>query len=136
MAVMANSKVIVPGTSEGLVLKLQAPLSFWGGVNPKTGLIIQARHPNCGTSITDIILALPSLIGSSSSSTILLELLYKGIAPKAILVTEVDAILALDDLVAKEMGYPTIPILQAPIDHLKTGQAISISITGELTTST
>jgi predicted aconitase with swiveling domain len=40
MAVMANSKVIVPGTSEGLVLKLQAPLSFWGKVNPKTGLII------------------------------------------------------------------------------------------------
>ena len=136
MAVMANSKVIVPGTSGGLVLKLQAPLSFWGGVNPKTGLIIQAGHPNCGTSITDTVLALPSLIGSSSSSTILLELLYKGIAPKAILMNEVDAILALGDLVAKEMGYPTIPILQTPIDHLKTGQAISISIVGELTTST
>ena len=101
MAVMTNSRVIVPGTSEGLVLKLQAPLSFWGGVNPKTGLIIQASHPNCGTSITDTILALPSLIGSSSSSTILLELLYKGIAPKAILMTEVDAILALGYIVAK-----------------------------------
>jgi hypothetical protein len=44
--------------------------------------------------------------------------------------------LALGDLAAKEMGYPTIPILQIPIDHLKTGQAISILIVGALATFT
>ena len=107
-----------------------------GGGKSKTGFIIQVDHPNRGTSITDTILALPSLIGSSSSSAVLLELLYKGIAPKAILINEVDAILAIGDLVTKEMGYQTIPILKTSIDYLKPGQVISISIVGKLTTPT
>jgi|TARA_B110000967_G_scaffold88350_1_gene90983 predicted aconitase with swiveling domain len=132
MADMISTKIIVPGQAEGVVLKLQAPLSFWGGVNPKTGVIIQADHPDCGTSITNTILALPGLIGSSSSSAILLELLYKEIAPKAILMAEVDAILALGDLVAKEMGYPTISILQTPIDPLVTGLTVVIDNQGIL----
>ena len=123
---MISTKIIVTGQAEGVVLKLQAPLSFWGGVNPKTGVIIQADHPDRGTSITNTILALPGLIGSSSSSAVLLELLYKEIAPKAILMAEVDAILALGDLVAREMGYPTISILQTPIDSFVTGQTVVI----------
>ena len=77
---MISTKIIVTGQAEGVVLKLQAPLSFWGGVNPKTGVIIQADHPDRGTSITNTILALPGLIGSSSSSAVLLELLYKDSA--------------------------------------------------------
>lgn len=129
---MINAKVIVPGQAEGRVLRLQAPLSFWGGINPKTGVIIQADHPDCGTSVTDTILALPGLIGSSSSSAVLLELLYKEIAPKAILMAEVDAILALGDLIAKEMGYPTIPILHTLIDPLETGQTVVIDNQGRL----
>ena len=128
---MISTKIIVPGQAEGVVLKLQA-LSFWGGVNPKTGVIIQTDHPDCGTSITNTILALPGLIGSSSSSAVLLELLYKEIAPKAILMAEVDAILALGDLVAKEMGYPTISILQTPIDPLVTGLTVVIDNQGIL----
>jgi predicted aconitase with swiveling domain len=61
-----------------------------------------------------------------------LELLYKEIAPKAILMAEVDAILALGDLVAKEMGYPTISILQTPIDPLVTGLTVVIDNQGIL----
>ena len=129
---MISTKIIVTGQAEGVVLKLQAPLSFWGGVNLKTGVIIQADHPDRGTSITNTILALPGLIGSSSSSAVLLELLYKEIAPKAILMAEVDAILALGDLVAREMGYPTISILQTPIDSFVTGQTVVIDNQGIL----
>jgi hypothetical protein len=45
---------------------------------------------------------------------------------------EVDAILALGDLVAKEMGYPTISILQTPIDPLVTGLTVVIDNQGIL----
>ncbi len=50
--------------------------------------------------------------GSSSSSAVLLELLYAGLAPSALLVAEADAILALGIIAAREMGWTTIPMLQ------------------------
>ena len=47
------------GAVSGPVLALSAPLSFWGGVDPATGRIIQVRHPQCGASIAGTVLALP-----------------------------------------------------------------------------
>lgn len=113
-------------------MRLGAPLSFWGGVCPITANVIQVDHPDRGTSIAGTVLALPGLIGSSSSSAVLLELLFKNIAPKAILMTEVDAILALGNLVAGEMDYPTIPMLRTPIDGLENGQKVSIEMDGSI----
>lgn len=91
------------------LLKLARPISFWGGVDPQTGEIIDARHPDRGTRIGGTILALPGTIGSSSSSSVLLELVRVGAAPAAILLVEVDAILLLGLLVAREMGWPAPP---------------------------
>ena len=56
-------------------------------------------------------LALPATIGSSSSSSVMLELIRQGHAPAALLLAEVDAILTLGVVVAGEMGYGTIPVL-------------------------
>ena len=91
---------------------LQRPLSFWGGVDPLTGDIADPRHPLHGESTRGRILVMERVIGSSSSSAIMLELLRGGVAPAAIVVAEPDAILVLGILVAGELGHPTIPLLR------------------------
>ncbi|MGL5448018.1 MAG: aconitase X swivel domain-containing protein [Rhabdaerophilum sp.] len=91
------------------VLKLTAPLSFWGGVDPATGRIIQVRHPECGQTIGGQILALPGTIGSSSSSAVLLELIRLQIAPAALLLHEPDAILLIGCVIGNEMGWLAPP---------------------------
>ena len=104
-----KATILLPGTASGDVLKLEAPLSFWGGVDPKTGTIIQVRHPQCGTRISGRILCLPATIGSSSSSAVLLELIRGGNAPAALVMGAPDAILLIGCLVAKEMGWEAPP---------------------------
>jgi predicted aconitase with swiveling domain len=103
---------LITGEAEGPVLKLAAPISLWGGVDPVTGRIIDPRHPDHESVITGRVLAIPATIGSSSSSAIMLELLRQETAPAAILLGSVDAILTLGVIVAREMGYETIPVLQ------------------------
>lgn len=110
----AATKILVDGTARGQILKLAEPISFWGGINPATAKVIDARHPDRGRSIKDRILCLPGMIGSSSASAVMLELLRAHIAPAALILGETDAILALGVVVGREMGYPTIPVLELP----------------------
>jgi predicted aconitase with swiveling domain len=105
---VAALETLVPGpAASGPVLALTAPISFWGGVDPKTSVIADVRHPQHGTPISGTILYLPGTIGSSSASAILLELIHRDIAPAAIILKEPDAILLLGVLVAREMGWAT-----------------------------
>lgn len=101
--IAAEDKVQAP------LMRLSAPLSFWGGVDPASGRIIQVRHPQCGARIGGQILALPGTIGSSSSSAVLLELIRLGIAPAALLLHEPDAILLIGCVVGREMGWRVPP---------------------------
>lgn len=88
-------------------LALTAPISFWGGVDPKTGRIADPRHPEYGADISGRVLLIPATVGSSSASAILLELVHANRAPAAIVLHEPDAILLLGLVVAKEMGLAT-----------------------------
>jgi predicted aconitase with swiveling domain len=106
-----RGRVVIPGAAEGPLLRLGAPISFWGGVDPRTGRIADPRHPDHGAEIAGTVLALPATIGSSSSSAVMLELTRLGLAPAALLLGTVDAILTLGVVVAGEMGYGTIPVL-------------------------
>ncbi|TPN89536.1 DUF126 domain-containing protein [Mesorhizobium sp. CU2] len=105
---MNAAEILVPGkTGEGEALVLTAPISFWGGVDPKTGRITDVRHPQHGQSISGRVLFLPGTIGSSSASAVLMELVHNGRAPAALVLHEPDAILLLGLIVAREMGWQT-----------------------------
>ena len=103
---------VCDGHGGGRLLVLRKPLSFWGGVDPLSGGIADPRHPQYGEGTGGRILVMERVIGSSSSSAIMLELLRNDVAPAAIVVAEPDAILVLGILVAGELGYRTIPLLR------------------------
>ena len=111
MSANVTGRVLYPGSAEGPILKLAAPLSFWGGVNPQTGEIILGSHPQRGLNVRDTVLVLTDPIGSSSSSYVFLELIHNKVAPAALLMGEADAILIVGCLVAKELGYKAPPVL-------------------------
>ena len=107
-----NGRCLVRGSAQGRSMKLAAPISLWGGIDPVGGRVADPRHPNHECCISDRVLVIPATIGSSSSSAIMLELLRLGTAPAAILLGEKDAILVLGLLVAEELGYQTIPVIE------------------------
>jgi uncharacterized protein len=105
---LSTLEPLVPGPKpQGEMLILTAPISFWGGVDPKTSRIADVRHPQHGQEIKHKVLFIPATIGSSSASAILLELVHRGIAPAALILREPDAILLLGLIVAREMGWAT-----------------------------
>ena len=122
-------RTVVPGSAEGRVLKLKAPISFWGGVDPVTGAVCDPRHPDAGVEIAGRVLVVPDTVGSSSSSAIMLELLREGRAPAALVMARTDAILTLGVLVARELGYPTLPVLEVGrggVDQVPDGARVRV----------
>ena len=62
------------GAASGDVIFLEDGLSFWGGVDPDSGTIIDTHHPACGQPVTGKVVAMPTSRGSCSGSGVLLEL--------------------------------------------------------------
>ena len=61
---------ILPGAAEGPVLALGEPLSFWGGVDPASGRIIDVNHPNHGACVSGTVLMMPTTVSYVTSLTI------------------------------------------------------------------
>jgi predicted aconitase with swiveling domain len=102
---------LIAGTATGPVVALTEPLSFWGGFEPGSGLIIDRRHPQLGVSLTGSIALIPSGRGSSSSSSVLAEAIRMGTAPAGIVLTTPDAIIMLGAMVAEELYGSTMPVV-------------------------
>lgn len=129
---------VIGGKGSGEVLRLDRPISFWGGIDPSTGRVADPRHPQHGASIAGRVLVLPGTVGSSSSSYIMLELLASGHAPAALVIAEPDAILSLGVIVAREMGYGDIPVTRIPLAEqgmLRTGAAAEVHPDGRVITA-
>jgi uncharacterized protein len=107
-----TGETIHPGRAEAPLLPLTAPLSFWGGVDRRTGAVLAAGHPQQGALLAGRAVVIESLIGSSSSAAVLLELIAIGRAPAALLLGGIDAILVMGCLAAREIGHVPPPILR------------------------
>ena len=133
MSVQAEVLLSGPGVA-ATALALTAPISFWGGVDPKSGLVADPRHPEHGQLISGKVLFVPETVGSSSAAAILLELVHGRRAPAAIVLHEPDAILLLGLIVAREMGYETPIALRLDRDQFASlnGRALHVSSTGAI----
>lgn len=127
---------LLAGEAAGSALVLEAPLSLWGGMDPRTGRISDHHHPQLGATMTGRILVMPSGRGSSSSSSVLAEAIRLGTAPLAILLAEPDEILVLGALVAEYLYERTCPILALPEGArgaIATGDHVAVSGDGTVT---
>lgn len=106
-----QGKVLVNGRAEGAVLATAVPLSFWGGLNPETGEIIDRHHPLSQQNVAGKVFVLPTGRGSCTGSGILLEAIYSSHSPSAILLKQADDIIALGSIVAEELLKKSIPIM-------------------------
>lgn len=130
-----QAEILIEGlAADGEAMALTAPISFWGGVNPKTAEIADLRHPEYGRSIAGRVLLIPATIGSSSAAAVLLELVHAGLAPSAIVLHEPDAILLLGLIVAKEMGHATPIAVRLDARHfaLLDGRRVAVDASGRL----
>ncbi|MCE2559454.1 MAG: DUF126 domain-containing protein [Acidobacteria bacterium] len=128
-----RGRVLVGGVGAGPVLRLEEPLSFWGGVDPATGRIIDRRHPRCGESVSGRVLVMPYGRGSSSSSSVLLEGVRLGTAPAAVVLRELDGILALGAAVARELyeqSPPVVLLALADWEAVREGVDASVDVSG------
>ena len=110
----------------GPALVLEAPLSLWGGLDPVTGLIVDARHPQRGVSVTDRVLVMPAVRGSSSSSSVLAESVRAGTSPLAIVLGERDLILAVGSAVAAELYGVQVPVVVRSLAGVRTGDEVTV----------
>lgn len=96
-------RLLVDGVGVGPIKTLQAPLSFWGGVDVSNGRIIDKNHPQHGESVQGAILSLPHGRGSSSSATVLAEMIRLRTGPVGLLLGEPDEILIAGAFVANAL---------------------------------
>ena len=124
---------VTSGQAAGPVLKLDAPVSFWGGIGPN-GTVIDVHHPQHGAEVTGRILVMRSGRGSSSGTYVLAELLRLGLAPAGIILTEPDGIIATGALVAAELydvQMPIVTVSEADYDSIEDGVHASITMQGD-----
>lgn len=101
-------------TAAGEILFCEEGLSFWGGVDPDTGTVIDAHHPACGQSVVGKIVVMPTSRGSCSGSGVLLALALNGLAPAALIFKEAEEILTLGALVAAKLFARPLPVIRVP----------------------
>lgn len=125
-----TGRILIGGDATGEVLACGDGLSFWGGVDPDTGTIIDVHHPNHGASVSGKILMMPTSRGSCSGSGVLLELSLNGLAPAAFVFCESEEILTLGALVSDrifEKSLPIVSLTRAAYDRLALSRKASIS---------
>ncbi|MGZ8481591.1 MAG: aconitase X swivel domain-containing protein [Candidatus Limnocylindria bacterium] len=100
-------------------LVLREPLSLWGGMDPATGELIDAHHPQRGANLAGRAVVMRSGRGSSSSASVLAEAVRAGMAPAAILLGEPDLILSIGAAVAEELYGVRVPVVVLPTAQLE-----------------
>lgn len=103
---------IVSGEARGPVLALEEGLSFWGGVDPASGTVIDAHHPSHGAALAGAIVLMPTSRGSCTGSGVLLELIQNGQAPAALVFREAEDVLTLGAIVAQQLFDRVLPVIQ------------------------
>ncbi|HEX2987251.1 MAG TPA: DUF126 domain-containing protein [Chloroflexota bacterium] len=124
---------LVEGDASGSALVTSEPLSLWGGLDPKSGEVIDRRHELSGQKITGRVLVLPYSRGSTTASTVLLEAIRAGTAPAAIVASCADPMLALGAVVAGELYNRVVPVValnETDFQRLRTGDRVAIQSDG------
>jgi predicted aconitase with swiveling domain len=127
-----HGKSVIAGECQGEVVWTDTPLSFWGGVDPQSGTVVDQHHPLCGTCMTNRVLIIPSTRGSSTSSGILLEMIRSRTAPQAIVTRQLDPVLALGAIIGEKVYGRTVVMITVDANAFATlKNCATIAIKGD-----
>lgn len=119
-----KGRAISKGVAKGKVLLVKEAISFLGGVEPKTGKIIDKESNSFGKSIAGKILLFPRGKGSTVGSYVILQLKKNGTAPLAIINLEAETIVAVGAIIAE---IPLVDKLEKdPFQFLKEGMVVKV----------
>ena len=114
-----KGRTISPGKAEGEAIVTSEPIGFYGGIDIKTGIVIEKGHPLEGKCVTDKILVFPCGKGSTVGSYVIYGIKKNGVAPAGIINKETETIVATGVILA---GIPCVD--QIDIDKIKDGDTI------------
>ncbi|MBU7036646.1 MAG: DUF126 domain-containing protein [Theionarchaea archaeon] len=89
-------RMISPGKAEGEAIVSPEPIGFYGGIDPKTGMVIEKGHPLEGKTVTGKILVFPRGKGSTVGSYVIYGLEKNGVGPRAIVNEEIPCVDHID----------------------------------------
>ena len=116
-----KGRAIYKGRVEGETLVTSMGISFFGGVDPENGVIVEKGHDLEGQSISGKVLVFPTGKGSTVGSYTLYRLKYNGAAPAAIVNKECETITAVGCIIAE------IPCVdRIPIEELESGRIVLV----------
>jgi len=112
---------VVPGRCRGAALVSSKPLSFLGGVDCSSGVIIEKGHDLKGELVKGKVLCFPYGHGSTVGSYVLFSLVKKGVGPIAIVNQIADSVVVVGAIIAE------IPMVdQIDIKQIKTGDKVEV----------
>ena len=116
-----KGRIIYKGKARGEALVTSQPISFYGGVDPNTGVVTEKGHELQGISVKGKILVFPQGKGSTVGSYTLYRLKKNGAAPAGMINKECETIIAVGAIISE---IPTID--KVDILKIKTGNKVSI----------
>jgi predicted aconitase with swiveling domain len=116
-----KGRIIFKGKAEGEALVTEMPISFYGGVDPNTGVVIEKGHQLNGQSVKGKILVFPQGKGSTVGSYTLYRMKKNGVAPAGMINKECETIIAVGAIISE------IPCVdKVDVCKIKTGDKVII----------
>ena len=117
-----RGRMISPGKVEAEAIVSTEPIGFYGGIDAKTGEVIEKGHQLEGASVTGKVLVFPCGKGSTVGSYVIYGLQKNGVGPAAIVNQETETIVATGAILA---GIPCVDGID--IDEIKTGDWVLVN---------
>jgi len=117
-----KGRTISPGKAEGEAILSTEPIGFYGGIDAKTGIVIERGHQLEGKKVTGKILVFPCGKGSTVGSYVIYGLEKNGVGPAAIINSETETIVATGAILA---GIPCVDNID--IKKIKTGDKLLVN---------
>jgi len=119
-----RGRCVVPGVSEGEALVTRDPISGWGGIDSRTGTIVETRHELRGVSFAGRVLVFPGAKGSSGWSNAFHLTRSMGVAPAAMLFNDMSTKIALGAVVTRAPSMTDFD--QDPLSVIRTGDWVRV----------
>lgn len=117
-----KGRIIMKGKAENLALVTSQPISFYGGVDPLSGQIIEKDHELKGKSVKDKILVFPTGKGSTVGSYTLYRMKKNGTSPAGIINKECETVIAVGAIIS---DIPCVDFID--ISKIKSGDKVQIN---------